>query len=270
MYSNLKDLLYCLTKGTGLHIGVLFFGHRGNVKTSLPQAYKIHAAPLCDKVKGAPEAFHACYRHRNEKVRRALEQGEPFFSVCAAGLLEYTRPIWVENEVAALVFVGNACPKGGAPLLEQKLASYGLDKEAAAFEITADEMVRYAEVVESYVCVLLADRSAALPQGTVPLIENLKNYIAENTAGEVGLAALARLFHYNEKYLGRLFKKHTGESFATYTNRCRMQKAAALLEQGEKSVTEVAAATGFSSVCYFNRVFKGFWGVTPTAYRLRK
>lgn len=46
----------------------------------------------------------------------------------------------------------------------------------------------------------------------------------------------------------------------------RLQKAAALLMQGDMSVTEVAERTGFSSSSHMSRCFQAEWGCTPMEY----
>jgi len=81
---------------------------------------------------------------------------------------------------------------------------------------------------------------------------------------------VARLFHYNEKYLGRLFKKETGQTFKEYINKKRIQIAQNMLLNTNYTVTEIAVQTGYNNVTYFNRIFKKIKGVTPTAYRKAK
>lgn len=268
MYSSLHDLIFCLTREAKLHIGVLFFGRWGNAQTSLPQAYKIHDAPFCNHMKDTAEGFAVCYRHRNAAVKRALDTGKAFCAVCPNGLFEYTHPVELEGETAALVFVGNICPQGKAgALLAARLSGDEQFARSIAHDVDAATAERYARVVESYIRVLLTRGERAASRGGGPLVENIKNYIAENAACKLDLRALAALFHYNEKYLGRLFKQQTGESLSAYLNRLRVANAADLLAVDKESVIEIAARTGFSSVNYFNRVFKEHYGLSPTAYR---
>ena len=49
----------------------------------------------------------------------------------------------------------------------------------------------------------------------------------------------------------------------------RLQRARNLLLQSERSVTEIAVATGFRSTTHYARVYRGFFGVSPTAQRAR-
>lgn len=81
------------------------------------------------------------------------------------------------------------------------------------------------------------------------------------------LGAMAELFHYNPKYLGRRFKEKTGQSVSQYCNRRRLERAATLLSGSDGSVLRIATELGFNNVTYFNRLFKEHYGLTPTEYR---
>jgi AraC-like DNA-binding protein len=45
-----------------------------------------------------------------------------------------------------------------------------------------------------------------------------------------------------------------------------VQQAKALLDKGDKGITEIALDVGFSSHSYFSRVFREQVGVSPRAY----
>jgi AraC-like DNA-binding protein len=50
-------------------------------------------------------------------------------------------------------------------------------------------------------------------------------------------------------------------------NRYRVKQAKAFLDEGERSLTEVALEIGFSSNTYFSRVFKQEVGMSPSEYK---
>ena len=101
-------------------------------------------------------------------------------------------------------------------------------------------------------------------------IENVKNYIEESLCADISVTEIARIFNYNEKYIGKLFKESQGEGIIDYVNRKRLVKAKELLELSTQTVTEIAQQTGFNNVTYFNRLFKKRFGETPTEYRKEK
>jgi AraC-like DNA-binding protein len=93
----------------------------------------------------------------------------------------------------------------------------------------------------------------------------LKNHMAEpiqmtDLIKHIGLGP-SRLFH--------LFKLATGLTPNDYLQRLRVEKAKELLASPERTITEVAMETGFSSAQYFSGVFRKYAGRTPREYRQR-
>ncbi len=101
------------------------------------------------------------------------------------------------------------------------------------------------------------------------LIKKMLAFIEENYSDKLTLEMCAGKFNYGSGYLGRLFKKHMGESFNTYLDRVRIQKAKDLLLRGMK-VYQVAELTGYSNVDYFNLKFRKYLGISPSQFRKRK
>ncbi|MBQ8248760.1 MAG: helix-turn-helix transcriptional regulator, partial [Clostridia bacterium] len=92
-------------------------------------------------------------------------------------------------------------------------------------------------------------------------------YIDDNYRDEITLKSLADTIHVNREYFCRTFKKATNITPTEYINHVRIWKAEGLLTTTDKSILEVATDVGFSSVSYFNRVFRKFKTTTPSAYR---
>lgn len=62
------------------------------------------------------------------------------------------------------------------------------------------------------------------------------------------------------------FKAWTGYTPAEYILSVRMKQAAALLEQGKVSVSEVGYMVGYKSANHFSKSFKKFYSLSPTEY----
>ena len=67
-------------------------------------------------------------------------------------------------------------------------------------------------------------------------------------------------------YFGSLFKKTTGETYVNYLNRCKINCAMMLLENG-MSVSRACFDSGFGSLSGFLYTFKKTTGVSPNEYR---
>ncbi len=63
------------------------------------------------------------------------------------------------------------------------------------------------------------------------------------------------------------FRQIVGETPLEYLTRWRIYKAAVLLRDGDKKLTEIANAVGYDSDGSFNKIFKRIVGVTPGEYR---
>jgi two-component system, response regulator YesN len=73
----------------------------------------------------------------------------------------------------------------------------------------------------------------------------------------------------NKDYLGKQFKKETGQTFSEYLIQYRMNMAKELINQSNQlQICEVAEKIGFkNNPAYFSRAFKKFTGLTPLTYQ---
>ena len=271
-YSTLNDLIDCLEYGTRLHIGVLFFGAHGNEKLSLPSEKEIHTSPICAEMKSRPNGYKRCFYCRNSAIKKALSEKKPFGGLCINGIYEYTRPVVVDDEVVSIIFIGNILPNSedSQRLYERLSGKEDLIKTAES-DFTIEKCETAGRLIESYIRMILdLCPSKTAPGEFDPLLENLKSYIEANLEYDIDISLLAKIFHYNEKYLGRLFKKKTGLTFSEWVNLRRIERGRELLTKTGDTVITISMKVGFSNVTYFNRVFKKHYGVTPSEYRKKK
>ena len=97
--------------------------------------------------------------------------------------------------------------------------------------------------------------------------EKIERYIHTNFLGKISLEEVAAYLGMNRTYFCMFFKKHYGKGFADYLNDLRVDKAASLLIQGDRTISEIARECGFKTVSYFNRAFKRSKDITPGEYR---
>lgn len=71
------------------------------------------------------------------------------------------------------------------------------------------------------------------------------------------------------RQLERLFGRYFNTSPNRYYMELRMDRARNLLLQTEMSISEIAIASGFQSVGHFTRLYRKFFGTTPSAQRGR-
>ena len=78
---------------------------------------------------------------------------------------------------------------------------------------------------------------------------------------------LARAAGLSPAHFSREFRRAFGESPHGYLLTRRLERAAALLRNTDRSVTEICFSVGLQSVGSFTTSFRRMFGVTPTAYR---
>src|SRR5262249_5390896 len=79
--------------------------------------------------------------------------------------------------------------------------------------------------------------------------------------------ALARAAHLSEAHFSREFRRAFGETPHRYLLTRRLERAAALLRNTDRSVAEICFTVGLRSVGSFTTSFGRAYGLSPTAYR---
>lgn len=98
------------------------------------------------------------------------------------------------------------------------------------------------------------------------LISGVRDYIQNYYDQEITLSEIADSLYINRNYLSQLYKKVTGETFVTYLNKFRIEKAKQLLREQHYMVYEVSEMVGYQNPTYFSQVFKSITGVSPSEY----
>ena len=83
----------------------------------------------------------------------------------------------------------------------------------------------------------------------------------------LGVDDLARAAGLSRAHFSREFRATFGESPHEYLLTRRMERAASLLRNTDRSVADVCLSVGLQSIGSFTTSFKRTYGVTPTEYR---
>ncbi|MBR5703149.1 MAG: helix-turn-helix domain-containing protein [Bacteroidales bacterium] len=86
------------------------------------------------------------------------------------------------------------------------------------------------------------------------------------TNPDFGVEDIATAMMMSRVHLNRKLKAENRPSPSDVIKSMRMDLAAEMLKAGGHSVSEIAAASGFSSASYFSSAFKEYFGVAPAAY----
>lgn len=97
------------------------------------------------------------------------------------------------------------------------------------------------------------------------IIDQAIRYINANYMLNIGIAQIAGQLNVTPNYLSSLFHKKTGESYMSYLTKTRMLKARELLLSADAPHTgQVARQVGYYTVNYFSKLYKEYFGASPS------
>jgi AraC-type DNA-binding domain-containing proteins len=98
-------------------------------------------------------------------------------------------------------------------------------------------------------------------------VHQVADYISKNYDRIHSVEELAETFYMSKSYLCRIFKEVINFTISEYINLHRIEAATQYLMVGKYSITEIANMVGYSSLTYFEKVFKKEMHLTPLQFR---
>ncbi|MGK0366002.1 MAG: signal transduction histidine kinase/DNA-binding NarL/FixJ family response regulator [Saprospiraceae bacterium] len=98
-------------------------------------------------------------------------------------------------------------------------------------------------------------------------VKKIRTYIIENIERtDLNGDIIGKHFGYSRMHIYRKLKALTNQSISEMIKEIRLQKAMELLQDksNDLNITEVTYKTGFSSISYFSKTFKNFYGKAPS------
>lgn len=105
-------------------------------------------------------------------------------------------------------------------------------------------------------------QSSKALQRLSPMTEYIKKHYAE----DLSLQSLAEQFGYSVEHLSRMFQKYAQINYKTYLSGIRLEHALEEIEQGDKTISEIAIAVGFSDSRAMAKAFSKRFGMLPSEY----
>jgi signal transduction histidine kinase/DNA-binding LacI/PurR family transcriptional regulator/DNA-binding response OmpR family regulator len=169
------------------------------------------------------------------------------------GVLEAMREEETSRNTPVIVLTGQMLTEEDMARLNHSIAS-----------VLAKGLFRVEEILEHVTAVL--ERRWRPDRETHQAVLKAMAYMHAHYAESISRSDVAKYVGLSERHLDRCFRQEVEVTPIAYLNRYRVKQAKALLEAGDKSITEVAMEVGFSSGGYFARVFRQEVGVSPRAY----
>lgn len=271
---TLKELIDTLTISRYIRISIHdVSGVLNNEILDLPFSYCIHSYSFCSAAKSNDDGYMFCTNHKNRINNLSIKSKRCFIGQCPYGISEIVYPVVYMGKVICIVYISNMCTnkQETAAKIEKNANVTGVSKEKLKFllqyceNVKPELHIKTAEIIADFI---LNNLSAAAIENHHFAVSFAKQYVHKYYMHDIHLSQIANMYHINEKYLGRIFKQQIGISFRQYLINTRTKKAAELLKQTQKSITDISFMCGFNEITYFNHVFKKKYGASPVEYRL--
>ncbi len=125
------------------------------------------------------------------------------------------------------------------------------------------EMIRYilSEIIIETV------RKVGSKKRITPLTAYILKRIDCDYNKPLSLAQICKEKFFSLPYASIRFKEDTGITFTEHLQNRRIEEACRLLKDTDKNISEIGEAVGYSSIKFFNKVFKQITKMTPRDYR---
>lgn len=273
---SLQVLIDQLSYHRNIHISIVDLNGILNTQaTSVDFKNVIHSKPFCWIAKSTQCGLDACLQCKQQANRKAVVGKKTFSGHCIYGLYEAAVPVIIEKNVAAIVYVGNAVTDESSTKerIRNTCHRTGVSEQALLSELhncavldSPGKLLQIGEIVSDYLKVLW-ENTPKKSKDPHWLVRLMKRYAEENFSRGICLREIAITHQMNEKYIGRIFKQETGQSFHAYCMTLRLQKAEKMLLQYDTKIIDIAMECGFDNISYFNRMFRRQHRMSPTEYR---
>ena len=101
----------------------------------------------------------------------------------------------------------------------------------------------------------------------IRIIREIHDQLTQHMEQRITIEELSRKYLINPTTLKNAFKSIYGTSIAAHIKEHRMEQAAKMLKETDKSIAEIARAVGYDSQSKFTAAFKTYFKVLPKEYR---
>jgi AraC family transcriptional regulator len=101
-------------------------------------------------------------------------------------------------------------------------------------------------------------------------VRRVRDHIEAHIGAQIRVADLSALARRSEAHFARAFKRSFGQTPHSYLMGRRLQQASHLMLAGDTSISDIAAACGFSDQAHLCNYFRRRYGKTPAAWRREK
>lgn len=261
--SELLEIFYDAT-----NVRTVIFDDEFNKITAYPEDNCL----FCDMLKRNPESRTLCKKTDKKACTECKKSNKLYIYKCHAGLFEAVAPIKMNDIILGYIMLGQVLEKGAE---RDKISNYAskyisddavLEKAVKKLkQRSIHQLESLAKLMEISTCYLELTNLISIDEDN--LILHLSNYITGNIREDLSVESILEHFGISRSRLYEISHKYFGMSIAKYIRHKRVMLSAEILEKGDTSISEAAAAAGFTDYNYFSKIFKKELKATPSAYK---
>lgn len=116
-------------------------------------------------------------------------------------------------------------------------------------------------------------KEAFVRHNTLGYSRNVKNaisFIHNNKFEKLKTSVIANELGLERTYLAKIFKEETNKTVTDYIKDLKMELAQKMIVDDCYELYEISEMLGYTEYSYFSKIFKKFYGITPSDYKERK
>ncbi len=235
-------------------------------------AYPEDKRQLCRLIHQIPGEYEMCLGCDKAACRKALATKTTYTYTCRHGLTEAVSPLYNFGTLTGFLMMGQVYKEGqprppmSREIRQNEALAAKIREASRAIPTVKPDMIRSYTTIMT-ICAQYLTLSNAISQNKPTVAQMAKKYIFENYTTKFGIKDICTGIGCSKSTLITAFKREFGITINDYITNLRLTEAVRMLRAGEKSIGEIAAATGFSDQSYFSKVFSARYGCSPSEYR---
>jgi len=231
---------------------------------------------FCDFLRKKLGKLPLCIETDRKMFRKAAAGKKLISYKCHAGLNESIHPVYIENELAGFLMIGqfrteNECP---ARLVAECLKK-GFDAEEmmklyrkTPF-IAASKLTHLNSLFSLIVNSIISQRIIEIKSDLTLL--RVRRFVSDNIKRPFSLDEVARNAGRSKSTISHLFKKRYGISFKEYMINAKLEEVERILRQVNGiTISEAAMSAGYNNQAHFSRLFRKHRGISPSEFKGNK
>ena len=147
------------------------------------------------------------------------------------------------------------------------IVSRRVGKEVYYRSADTDESRLLHQIIEQVMDIACPEWLTERQSDQVMAVREIHDYLLDHMGERLTIEQLSRQYHMNPTTLKATFKSVYGTSIAAHIKAHRMEQAAKLLTESDRSIAQIAQAVGYDSQSKFSGAFKAYYGVLPKDFR---